>query len=96
MIVFCFTCFCCRAVCSALCPASATLNASWTHSQACALEPWVLFFFFNFFFLFIVFYCFLNLWFAGRCASSAIALIPSVSWCVLLLLGCCHLLLCVV
>ncbi|ESS62417.1 hypothetical protein TCDM_09912 [Trypanosoma cruzi Dm28c] len=53
-----------------------------------------LFFFFNFFFLIIVFYCFLNLWFAGRCASSAIALIPSVSWCVLLL-GCCRLLLCV-
>ncbi|ESS63277.1 hypothetical protein TCDM_08929 [Trypanosoma cruzi Dm28c] len=41
-----------------------------------------LFSFFNFFFLIIVFYCFLNLWFAGRCASSAIALIPSLSWCV--------------
>ncbi|ESS60440.1 hypothetical protein TCDM_12035 [Trypanosoma cruzi Dm28c] len=54
-----------------------------------------LFFFFNFCFLIIVFYCFLNLWFAGRCASSAIALIPSVSWCVLLP-GCCRLLLCVV
>ncbi|ESS62711.1 hypothetical protein TCDM_09608 [Trypanosoma cruzi Dm28c] len=42
-------------------------------------------FFFSFFnccFLIIVFYCFLNLWFAGRFASSAIALIPSVSWCV--------------
>ncbi|RNC37967.1 putative mucin TcMUCII [Trypanosoma cruzi] len=33
-------------------------------------------------FLIIVFYCFLNLWFAVWCASSAIALIPSVSWCV--------------
>ncbi|PWU84586.1 putative mucin TcMUCII [Trypanosoma cruzi] len=54
-----------------------------------------LFFFFNFCFLIIVFYCFLNLWFVGRCASSAIVLIPSVSWCVLLL-RCCRLLLCVV
>ncbi|EAN81999.1 mucin-associated surface protein (MASP), putative, partial [Trypanosoma cruzi] len=34
MIVFCFTCFCCRAVCSALCPASVTLNATQTHSYA--------------------------------------------------------------
>ncbi|KAF5214431.1 putative mucin TcMUCII [Trypanosoma cruzi] len=48
-----------------------------------ALEPWVCFsFYFNFCFLIIVFYCFLNLWFAVRCASSAIVLIPSVSWCV--------------
>ncbi|ESS62199.1 hypothetical protein TCDM_10170 [Trypanosoma cruzi Dm28c] len=51
--------------------------------------------FFFFFFLIIVFYCFLKLWFAVRCASSAIVLIPSVLWCVLLL-RCCHLLLCVV
>ncbi|ESS60157.1 mucin-associated surface protein (MASP) [Trypanosoma cruzi Dm28c] len=50
---------------------------------------------FFFLFLIIVFYCFLNLWFAGRLASSAIVLIPSVSWCVPLL-GCCRLLLCVV
>ncbi|EAN98896.1 hypothetical protein Tc00.1047053510275.255 [Trypanosoma cruzi] len=43
--------------------------------------------FFLFFFLgILVSYCFLNFWFAGRCASSAIALIPSVSWCVRLLL----------
>ncbi|RNC38540.1 mucin-associated surface protein (MASP) [Trypanosoma cruzi] len=83
MVVFCFTCFCCRAVCSALCPASVTLNASRTHSYVCALEPWVCFsFLFNFCFLIIVFYCFLNFWFAVRCASSAIVLIPSVSWCV--------------
>ncbi|KAF5215280.1 hypothetical protein ECC02_012044 [Trypanosoma cruzi] len=38
--------------------------------------------FFPFFFGILVSYCFLNFWFAGRCASSAIALIPSVSWCV--------------
>ncbi|KAF8289627.1 hypothetical protein TcYC6_0020090 [Trypanosoma cruzi] len=37
--------------------------------------------FFSFFFGILVSYCFLNFWFAGRCASSAIALIPSVSWC---------------
>ncbi|KAF5213645.1 hypothetical protein ECC02_013820 [Trypanosoma cruzi] len=82
MIVFCFTCFCCRAVCSALCPASVALNASRTHLYACALEPWVCFSFLFNFFLIIVFYCFLNLCFAGRCASSAVVLIPSVSWCV--------------
>ncbi|RNC32981.1 hypothetical protein TcCL_Unassigned04365, partial [Trypanosoma cruzi] len=39
-------------------------------------------FLFNYCFLIIVFYCFLNLWFAVRCASSAIVLIPSVPWCV--------------
>ncbi|KAF5213647.1 hypothetical protein ECC02_013818 [Trypanosoma cruzi] len=38
--------------------------------------------FFPFFFGILVSYCFLNFWFAGWCASSAIALIPSVSWCV--------------
>ncbi|ESS63139.1 hypothetical protein TCDM_09098 [Trypanosoma cruzi Dm28c] len=42
-----------------------------------ALGLFVFFFFFNY-----CFYCFLKLWFAGRCASSAIVLIPSVSWCV--------------
>ncbi|EKG00976.1 hypothetical protein TCSYLVIO_008055, partial [Trypanosoma cruzi] len=36
----------------------------------------------------------LNFWFAGRCASSSIALITTASTCVLL--ECCHLLLCVI
>ncbi|KAF8289623.1 hypothetical protein TcYC6_0020130 [Trypanosoma cruzi] len=36
--------------------------------------------FFSFFFLEFLFLMLLNFWFAGRCASSAIALIPSVSW----------------
>ncbi|RNC42875.1 mucin TcMUCII [Trypanosoma cruzi] len=34
MIVFCFSCFCCLAVCSTLLPTSVTLNASQTHSYA--------------------------------------------------------------
>ncbi|KAF5215279.1 hypothetical protein ECC02_012043 [Trypanosoma cruzi] len=60
--------------------------AQWqTSSQfhpGCGFEPRRSLSFFPFFFGILASYCFLNFWFAGRCASSAIGLIPSVSWCV--------------
>ncbi|EAN85574.1 hypothetical protein TcYC6_0036620 [Trypanosoma cruzi] len=61
--------------------------AQWQTSSQChpgrGFEPRRSLSFFPFFFFgILVSYCFLNFWFAGRCASSAIALIPSVSWCV--------------
>ncbi|RNC55305.1 hypothetical protein TcCL_ESM07219 [Trypanosoma cruzi] len=57
MIVFCFACLCCRAVCSALCPTSVMLNASQTHSYACALEPWLVFLIIVFLLLFKLLVC---------------------------------------